>query len=163
MFKFVIPPDRASYSVTDGIEVASTKLDGGAARYRQDVLNSTSRVTVQWTVGPEKYKYIRSFYRAIAYKGAVPFLIDLILDSPDLTEHKAYFIPGTMRLVSQSGLQYVVASELEVYPADINYDDEVSFVALYSEFGENWETEFPISEDLLNTITNVDLPNTMGP
>ncbi|MBN46213.1 MAG: hypothetical protein CMH23_07035 [Methylophaga sp.] len=156
--KLVIPPDQSGYSVTDGNEVLAVSLDGGASRFRRDVLGATSLVNVQWSIGPNEYKYIRSFYRALTGKGAKPFLIDLYLDEADLTEHKSYFVPGTMKLLSQKGLQFVVSVQLEVYPAEIDEDAEAYFVVLFSELGENWETEFPILENEINNIINFEFP-----
>jgi hypothetical protein len=158
LFKFAIPPDNSAYTVVDGKEVISTQLDGGAGRYRRDVLGATSTVNVVWIVGQEEYKYIRSFYRALTMKGATPFLIDLILDEPTLTEHKAYFLPGTMQLTGQKGLTYWLSAQLEVYPAEIDYEAEKAFAALYSDLGANWQTIFPPIEDEFNTVVNIELP-----
>lgn len=154
-----LPPDQTGYSVTDGNEVLSAKLDGGASRFRRDILGSTSNVTVQWSVGPQEYKYLRSFYKAFLSSGSKPFSIELIVDEADLTEHKAYFVPGSMRLQSQSGLQYVVAAQLEIYPLELDIEQETNFVILFSEFGKNWESVFPIFEDDFNTIINFSLPD----
>jgi len=156
--KFIYPPENSAYSVTDGKEVVATQLDGGASRYRRDILGATSTVNVSWILGPNEYKYVRSFFRALTLKGSKPFLIDLILDEPTLTEHKVYFIPGSMQLTAQKGLTYWVSSQLEVVPAEIDYDAEAAFAALFAEYGETWETEFPIFEDQFNILVNVDLP-----
>ena len=156
--KFVLPPDNSSYSVADGKEVVATQLDGGAARYRRDILGATSTVNAAWILGTNDYKYMRSFYRALTLKGAKPFLIDLILDEPTLTEHKAYFVPGSFQLTGQKGLTYWVSAQLEVYPAEINYDYEAAFAALYGEFGENWQAEFVVIENQLNQIINFEIP-----
>lgn len=158
LFKFAIPPDNSSYTVADGKEVVSTQLDGGAARYRRDILGATSTVGVVWIVGPDEYKYIRSFYRALTLKGATPFLIDLILDEPTLTEHKVYFIPGSMQLTGQKGLTYWVSAQFEVYPAEIDYEAEKAFAALYSDLGANWQSLFPPIENDLNQVVNIELP-----
>lgn len=156
--KMVLSPDNSSYSVTDGEEVVTTKLDGGAARYRRDLLGSTSTVGVSWILRPDQFKYIRSFYRALTLKGSKPFLIDLILDEPTLTEHKAFFIPGSMQLTNQSGHTYYVSAQLEVYPAEIDYDAEVAFAALFAEYGASWQTAFPIFENAFNIEINSTLP-----
>lgn len=156
--KFILPPDNSQYSVADGKEVVATQLDGGAARYRRDILGATSTVNVAWILGTNDYKYMRSFYRALTLKGAKPFLIDLILDEPTLTEHKAYFVPGSFQLTGQKGLTYWVSAQLEVYPAEIDYDYEAGFAALYSEFGENWQSQFAVIENQFNNIINFEMP-----
>jgi hypothetical protein len=151
--EFVIPPDQTSYVATDGNDVISTKLMGGASRYRRDLIGSTAKVTVGWTVGPTQFKYIRAFYNAVAVKGSLPFSIGLLLDEPEITIHKAYFVPGSMSHSSPRGLTYNVSAELEVYPAEIS-ETAADYVYFYNEFGE----AFPYWEDMLNTIVNISLP-----
>ncbi len=154
--KLTIPPDQSGYSVTDGNEVISVKLDGGASRFRRDVLNAASRVTVQWSVTPDNFRYLRAFYRSVTAQGSTPFLIDLLLDEPELTEHQAYFIPGTMRLQSQRGLQYVVAAELEVAPDLPDSEYDAILVTLYNEYGGSEQALLMLNQ--LEQLTNVDLP-----
>jgi len=156
LVELIIPPDQASYSVTDGKEVIATQLDGGAARYRRDVLGATSRVAVQWSVGPEKYRYLRSFYRAVAVSGSVPFNIGLLLDEAEITKHKAYFIPGSMALRQQMGLTYIIGAELEVYPAEVS-PYAADYVFVYNEFGET----FAYNEDILDMIVNTNWPEVL--
>lgn len=155
MQKFIIPPDNSAYSVTDGKEVVATQLDGGAARYRRDIIGATSTVNVSWILGREEYLYLRSFYRGITGKGAMPFLIDLILDSYELTEHKVYFIPGSMQLTQQKGLTHWVSAQLEVTP---NEDiDNGSFAYIYNALGPNYKFWL----DKLNIIVNQDWPEVL--
>lgn len=151
--KLVLLPDNSSYSVTDGKEVISTQLDGGAARYRRDILGATSTVGVSFVLGPAEYKYLRAFYRTVTVSGSTPFLIDLILDEPTLTEHKAYFIPGSMQLTGQKGLTYTVSAQLEVYPIALDLDYDNSIVMLFSNYGDDWQGVFNAFEKL----TNIDL------
>lgn len=155
MTKFIIPPDNSAYSVTDGKEVVATQLDGGAARYRRDIIGATSTVNVSWILNESGYKYLRSFYRGITGKGAMPFLIDLILDEFELTEHKVYFIPGSMQLTAQKGLTYWASAQLEVYPNEDT--DNGDFVYIYNEFGEGWKSWL----DKLQVIVNNDWPQVL--
>lgn len=153
LIKLMLPPDQTSYTVTDGAEVVSVDLDGGAARYRRDILGATSRVAVQWTAGVDEYKYLRGFYRGITISGSLPFEIDLIVDANELTTHKAYFIPKSFALRQQQGLTYIVGAELEIYPADIT-DSLSAFVLLYNEFGKTWAQY----ENIINEMMNVTIP-----
>ena len=153
-FKLVIPPDQASYAVTDGTEVIRVQLQGGAGRYRRDILNSSRTVNVTWTLSPNEYKYIRSFYKVSVYDTSAPFLIDLYLDEPTLTEHQARFLPGTMQLQSQSGLTFVVTAQLEVTPLPFDYSADADYIGIYNEFGES----FMYWLDRLDVIVNTDLP-----
>jgi len=155
--KFKLAPDNSSYSVTDGKEVIGVSLDGGAGRYRRDILGASSAVSVQWVCDRDEYRYLRTFYSALVDKGATPFLIDLILDNPLPVEHKAYFVPGSMVLTGQKGLSYYVSAQLEVEPVGVT-DDDITFAALYGEFGSNYETEFPAFEDVFDNLMNVQIP-----
>lgn len=157
MDKLQLPPDSAGYSVTDGKEVVSIQLDGGAARYRRDILNANSKVTCQWSCDRDEYQYLRAFFKTATSQGSLPFLIDLALDDPSLTEHQAYFVPGSMVLREQRGHLYVVASELDVkpIPRDAAYDE--SLVMVWS----NYAPEPALFLNALEKLVNVDLPKAM--
>jgi len=155
LVKFVIPPDSSSYAVSDGVEVASIKLDGGSSRYRKDILGATSTVDVSWVMGEVEYKYLRSFFRGITGKGATPFLIDLILDEDFLTEHKVYFIPNSMQLSAQSGRTFWVSAQLEVTPNEDT--DNGDFAYLYNELGK----DIFVIEDILQVIVNEEWPEVL--
>lgn len=156
--KLILPPDKEGYSVTDGTEVIAVQLDGGAARYRRDVLGATSRVPVQWKLNPGNYRYLRAFYRTATNNGATPFLIDLLMDEPTLTEHQAYFVPGSMKLSSVSGLTHTVAAELEVIPdlPDAAYD--AALVMIYEEYGPYGSVTIL---DELEAFANITLPDNL--
>jgi hypothetical protein len=115
MEKIVVSPEQSDYSFTDGEEVVAIPVEGGAARYRKDIINSHIRVRASWVLDPPGYHYIRAFYRA-TQNGGLPFLIDLIVNSSTLTQHTAYFLPGTMSLSSKEGNIYHVSAELEADP-----------------------------------------------
>lgn len=153
--KFIIPPDNSQYSVTDGKEVVATQLDGGAARYRRDIIGATSTVNVSWILDRYGYAYLRSFYRGITGKGATPFLIDLVLDNYELTEHKVYFIPGSMQLTQQKGLTHWVSAQLQVFPNEDT--DNGDFAYIYAALGPNWDQ----SLDKLNVIVNTNWPQVL--
>lgn len=153
MDKLMLPPDESGYSIKDGVEVVATQLKGGAARYRKDIKNSTSQLSVQWTTDREGFKYLRLFYRLVAANGATPFLIDLIVDDYELTEHVANFIPGTMTIDAISGLTFVVKADLEIKPQD-NSALQGSYLELYKSFG----SDISKFEDIFNTIININLP-----
>lgn len=153
--KFIIPPDNSQYSVTDGKEVVATQLDGGAARYRRDIIGATSTVNASWILGREEFDYLRSFYRGVTGKGAKPFFIDLILDEFEPKEHKAYFVPGSMQLTQQKGLTHWVSAQLEVCPNEDT--DNGSFAYIYSALGPNWAAWL----DKLQVIVNNDWPEVL--
>lgn len=155
--KLNLLPDNSSYSVTDGKEVVSVQLDGGAGRYRRDILGASSAVSVQWVCDRTEYRYLRTFYSALVGKGAIPFLIDLILDDPLPVEHKAYFVPGSMVLTGQMGMSYYVSANLEVEPVGVS-DEDITFAVLYGEFGRDYQTKFLAFGDIFDNLMNVQIP-----
>lgn len=156
--KFILIPDSSSYSVQDGMEVSSTKLDGGAARYRRDILGATSKVEATWILDPGEFRYIRAFYRSMTVSGSAPFMIDLIVDRPELTEHKAYFVPGGLQLTQQKGLTYYVSATLEVYPLDNDTSADTDYVNWFNEIGSNFGSVFPGLENQFDIVVNVEIP-----
>jgi hypothetical protein len=133
--KLIRPPDKASYSVDFGQETVRQQLDGGAGRYRKDIAHSSSVVGCQWQLNQNDYDYFMAFYRLQTRQAALPFTIDLIIDGEELVERTVHFIPGTVRLVSQSGMQYVVGANLEVHAVvdpDQDTDDE-AIIDAYNE------------------------------
>ena len=153
-----LAPDQAGYSVTEPEEVLAVQLDGGLPRFRQDLIGGAKKVTVQWTIGPADYSYLKAFYRTTVGRGAEAFLVDLILDEPVLTQHEAYFNPGTMKLTGVQGLTYTVKAELFVKPIapDTEYDEAlVELVGIYG-------TDTTRMLNLFEEFANVTLPEYFG-
>lgn len=159
MAKLALVPSKTGYAVSDGNEVVRQQLDGGAGRYRRDIIGATVRVNVQWFLSPESYQYLRTFYNGGAHKGATPFTIDLLLDEPTLTEHTAYLVPDSLRLSGVQGLRHEVTAELEVVPIprDDAYDEV--FIAVFNEYGDDSSQVL----NILEVLANVDLPDAAGP
>lgn len=126
MIKLNLLPDSAGYAFQDGQDVIATALDGGSSFYYRDKFGSTAQVTVQWSLDPSDYAYFRLFYNTLVDKGALPFLCDLILDNPTTDEYICHFVPGTVQLTSQQGLNYVVGATLEVEPLEDDTDTELT-------------------------------------
>lgn len=158
MYKLLLPPTQADYTVKDGQEVVGVRLAGGAGRYRKDILNSTATVTCSWFLDSAGYKYLRAFYNTATERGSIPFLLDLILDLPTLTEHTVRFVPDTFTLTEQRGLSYTVSATLEVtrVPPDI-VDDALQILFYSTEIlDENDAVElFALLEELVNTDLGV--------
>jgi len=155
--KLIIPPDRDGYSFTDGTQILSVKLDGGASKYRQDILDAASNFNVSWTCDPDEYNYLRAFYKKVVNYGALPFLIDLYYDNPfELTEHTAHIVPGTFGLKSQSGLKFIVSATIEVDQIDMDQNN-IDSAMLYGLFGNEYQTY----NDLFDNLMNVQLPAIM--
>lgn len=114
MDKLLLCPTAAGYSAQQNPSTLSVALDGGAGRYRADILNASFLVNVLWVCDQEKYDYLSAFERTATKRGSLPFLIDLILDDSELIEHEARFVPGSYRLAQVDGVVYRVEAVLEV-------------------------------------------------
>lgn len=160
MYKFAIPPESSGYMVEDAAaDVIAIKLDGGASRYRRDRIGSNSKVSVRWTFDPDEYRYFRAFYRFLTENGAKPFRIDLVLDTQFPEEHVAHFVPGTVRLQEQRGHAYFVSAELEVEPTVFEDEEaELANAVLFGAFGSDYPTAFPLFEDKLDVLMNIEIP-----
>lgn len=133
-----ITPDKVSYGVVAGNTVGRTKVQGGASRYRRDLLGANPTVRAQWTFTGDEYGYFMLFWRAATQRGALPFTMDIFIESASIAEHTCYFIPDTLQLVSQSGDTFVVAASLEVeLPATDTEADEL----LIAEYGDATKLE----------------------
>lgn len=153
-YKLVLPPNQASYSVTDGVEVIRTELSGGRSRYRKDILGSTSQVNVSWTVNSRQFDYLRAFYKTVTYEGSRWFKIDLILDEPYPVEHEAMFIPGSISLSEQKYGLSTMTAQLDVIPIARDYSTDSLYIATVEEFGlDEWE----FNVDLFHQLV-LDLP-----
>ena len=154
--KLTIPPDQQGYGLQLGSGVVSAFYDGGASRYRAGLRSDVAKIDVAWTVGPSGYAVLRAFHRNIARFGA-PFLVDLILDTPGLTEYTAHFLPGTFGLKSLEGSRHVVGAQLEVEPTPPPDGYAALMVDAYDpatdDFG-GWN--FPMGA--LETLVNTDIP-----
>lgn len=159
--KLTIPPDQASYAVSDSSqEVIRVQLQGGAARYRRDILNSSKIVNVTWTADREEYDYLQMFYRVMTYRAGEPFKIDLIIGESGLTEHDARFVPGSWQLQNQKGHSYTVAAQLEVTALQYDYLYEDAIITFLSAYGSYSEGVDVINQ--FNQLVNIDLPSSIG-
>jgi hypothetical protein len=116
LYTLEIPPDQQGYQVTRGNTVVATTLDGGGPRMRKDQLAAAHIVQVQWTVGPNGYRYLNAFYRLATQEGSLPFEINLIIDHPELETYKAYFVPNTFSMQELRAMVYVFAAQLICLP-----------------------------------------------
>jgi hypothetical protein len=156
--KFIIPPDQQGYGFQDGIETLHVELDGGASRFRQDILNAAYKVNVSWVLNAIEYTYARNFYRAITKSGSLPFLIDLYTDLGDeLLEHEGHFIPGSFGLRAQRGGSFTVSAVIEVKPYTPSETD-ADMVYLVNEFGWDYLTEIDKLDPIVNLYLPEDLP-----
>lgn len=160
LIKLTLAPDQAGYQVTDGTEVVSTALDGGAARYRKDIARASAAVNVQWRLNPIEFRYLKTFFTLLVDKGSKAFLLDMYIDREELTEHACHFVPGSFRLIGQRGKQFTVSAQLEATPTKLTDEEEteqVDWATLFGELGEDFETLFPPIECDIDQIITFDL------
>lgn len=161
LLKLELVPDQAGYSVADGREVVFTNLDGGASRYRKDILNARALVQTQWTLNATEFRYLKSFFKLLTGKGAKGFLMDLYIDRENLTEHECRFIPGTFKLIGQKISEFKVSIQIEAKPVKLTDAEEESeriWATLYGELGETYETLFIPLETDIDQVVTFDLP-----
>lgn len=152
--KLIIPPDQESYNFLEGDEIIATSLEGGASKFRRDILNANIKVNVQWTLNKQEYNYMKVFYKILLESGSLAFLIDLYIDDPYLlTEHEAHFMPKTFGLKSQQGEAFIVGATLEVKPVDITQEN-IDSASLYALFGDQYQQY----NDMFDTLINVEIP-----
>lgn len=114
MAKLLLCPLRAGYSAQQRTGVLQVELDGGASRYRSDILNGAFLVEAAWSCNEEQYDYLCAFHRTATEAGALPFDIDLKLDSSQMVEYEAHFVPGTFRTPMFGDGRYRVEAVLEI-------------------------------------------------
>lgn len=134
--KLALTPDSSGYSAKFGNEVLSAKLAGGRSRRRRDIIGASHNVSVEWIMTPDEYSYLKLFY-AERQNGALPFLMDLILDGPFPLEYEVSLVEDTFKLASQAGATYIVTAELEVVPSTPallprQYVGQTNFISLLS-------------------------------
>lgn len=157
MHKLALAPDETMYTTQDGAGAITVKLDGGASKSRRSYDNAPTTVTLQWSCDPEEFQYLRTFYNLHSY-GATPFLMDLIIDKPSLTEHECRFVPDTFKLAKVQTDLFQVRANLEVIPEVPDVDFDAGFVVTFEAFGS--ETSQALG--LLATLVNVKLPEALG-
>lgn len=163
MIKLRLPflPLQEGYSVQFGDGTQRIALDGGPARYRAGVQGNPNTVTALWRLRDDKYSLFMGFYRACKAQGGGPFEVDLKIDGYEERRYDAYFLPGSVRLVSKAGRFFTVAATLEVDAlpefdgGDLDY--WASLIMLLAIYGS-----IPAAREILNLLAklvNEDLPH----
>lgn len=155
--RFIYCPAQASYSASDSAaSYKRVQLDGGAGRYRRDIIGVSRLVDVQWAVEAPAYYYIEAFYRSFCARPQ-PFMIMLAIDGLPLADCEAWFMPGSYSLSAKQGGIYTISAQLEVIPPPRNAALDDWLISLASYFGPGWE-EYA---SRLHQIVNYSLPGVM--
>lgn len=148
-----IVPDQTGYSVEEPSDTVRIATAGGSSANYRDMIGASSLVSITWICDPDEYEELVEFYKVTLKKGALPFLIDLVIDEPFPSEYEATFIPNTFTLSSVKGLTYTVTAQLEAAYQEPNEVYDNFIVDQYG--GNEEETTFV---NLLERLVNVLLP-----
>lgn len=136
MNKLFLRPNSSGYAVSPQSEVVSTELDGGMSRSRRDKLGMPSLVNVAWMLDEQGFEYLNAFFFTVLKSGTLPFLCDLLLDHPALTEHTCKFVPGSFKPISNtSAFIFNATAQLEVKPNPRDEAADILLVAYYEASG----------------------------
>lgn len=111
-------PTKQGYAFTLEAETKVFELEGGNNRYRRDFIGANTKFQINWVLKRTEYAYLTDL---IKKQGKNSIKIPLILDNPNaLSCLDAYLIPGSLKLVSISGLNYNVTCTVEAKPIAFN-------------------------------------------
>lgn len=130
-----VPQEGYSFDGTDAILRA--KVSSGPSRLRLDMLDAPIEADVSLMLSGGQYQYWRAFFRHEIQYGALPFLIDLMIETPAITERQVQIVPGTLR-TSVIGDAHSVQFRLEVanlVPANTEFD--AALLLLFGIYGES--------------------------
>jgi hypothetical protein len=111
-------PEQNSYGVTFSQNAIMVKLAGGVARVRADQFGAASQVSASWLLEEPDWAQFQGFWHYTAKRGTVPFLADLIVDTPYPTQYKVQMIPGSYRVDQVKGRARRVSMTLEIEPVE---------------------------------------------
>lgn len=107
-------PEQSGYAVTDPDQVVSIKLEGGASRQRADLVGAVHEVQATWRLNPEQFSAFQRFWIRNLNRGALPFLADLVLDTPFPIQYRCRAQPGSKRTTNVRGRSVEVSMRMEV-------------------------------------------------
>lgn len=123
-------PEQNSYGTDLSQDSIGVKLAGGSMRLRADQFGAASTVRASWLLGPQDWTEFQAFWQFSTQRGALPFLSDLIVDSPYPLQYMTRMVPGTYRVDQVKGLSVRVSMQLEV-----EFNEFTIATALFSNTG----------------------------
>lgn len=152
-----LTPSVDGYTASRGDTMISTNPGQGPSAVRLDRFNTPTRLNVSWNVGPADYGYLVAFYYTAIREGALPFLMDSIVDHPLVRQLEAKMIPGSFTLSGVKGITYQVRADVDVVPV-LSPDFDALMLDMYAEGGEFWGDFI----DMLDRLVNVVMPDDLG-
>lgn len=159
MVRLEIPLSSDTYTVGKSAdELIRVQLDGGAGRYAKDLFGISDIVSCSFICPDSDFNYLKNFYNGSVATGE-SFLMSLMIDGFELADYECRFMPNTFTVTGTRGLTTFVSATVEAIRYTEPSVTDSDIWALISEFGRDYETQFPIYEDILNTIVNINLPS----
>lgn len=109
-------PLATGYNFSPADNNVVTKLDGGQARIRRDVLGGTHTVNAQWILNRTEYTQFMAFVEEGIQDASLSFRVNLLSTTFNVVPHVVRFANGKPRLTQQSGDASYVSGVLEVTP-----------------------------------------------
>lgn len=117
MRKLKLSPDRSLYSPSWVASGKSTEDSAPVSMFAPGPSASGATVSVRWKCTEDEYSYLQAFLR-LTGNGALPFLVDLIIDDSHPIEYVASIEGGTVSLMQVEGGIRTVAASLYAVPTD---------------------------------------------
>lgn len=107
-------PEQAGYGFTHKAETHAIELDGGSSRYRKDFIGQKSLINAQWTLRKKEFEYLTALFKNAANQTVnIPLYLDT---ATNLTTLAVNLIPGSLKLVSLTAMNFTVSCQLEATP-----------------------------------------------
>jgi len=158
-YKLNYTPNQASYSLDTRQETIAIPLEGGTSRYRRDIIDAATIANVSWVLNTTEYADFREFYKLTTAAGTTSFKIDLAINYGTLEEYDARIIPDSLSTSRYADGFFRVQAQLELNAKPRDTDTDLIALVLYPEYGENYATLFPPSENDIDIIINTDFPS----
>ena len=150
-----LPIDNVGYTVSFAQGALSSQVRGGRGKYRRDVIGSSELLTVRWVLTPSTYQFLISFIEGTLEDGTLPFITNIVLREPYPEARTVNIIPGTVKLVEQRGLRYVVTADIEALRT---VDDDLTssgIAAIYLAWSPNINATSISLTQLVNINLNI--------
>jgi hypothetical protein len=152
-----VPQDGFALQEADEA-VLRAKTSSGESRQRLDQIGAPLTAQIQLFLSEAGYQYWRVFWRSQISQGALPFLLDLVIENSAIEECQVKVIPGSYQTTIQ-GTTHLVAFQIEIKrPATPSAEFDTAILDLW---GAYLGYEAMILDALARLVT-VDLPASLG-
>lgn len=114
LLKFNYIPLQSGYGAETDSGVITQQLDGGPPRFRRVSSNNIGSVSCSFNFDELGYQYVMAFYRIWMRTPSKPFIVEMLLDDPEVKDYRCWFVPNSVKLNSVNGLRYKVSVQFFV-------------------------------------------------